>query len=558
MTSTIEELQQKLAETNDSIKKMDLMLDICRLKSQTRSDPTGVLKLAARARRLAATKKDAVRVLEAMIIQASARLDLGEYAAAMELCQQALALAGTSGEARTMLRIHHMTGLLHTLTGDYVPALECFHTSLVLAEQEQSRQSVGGVHHSMAIIYYRLGDLNRALDHAQQSRRLFEEIEDRTNQIGSLHNIAMIYHLLGDHHKAGEIYSECLAFAEEAGNKQLMMSSRINYGQVLSDMGHLEKAMECYEHALQISREIATTRQEGTILAHLGELLLKMGDFETALPLLQQSWAIGERIGDSLRWSSLVSLAKGHFEIQEYDQAITHALAACAGAEREGLREIEIDAHALLSKCYEAIDDAAHALRHHKLYTQAKEEVLGAEQQKKIAQMEMRTEIERAENEREIMRLEKQQLEQDILHKQKELAAMALHLVEKNQFLDSLKKEMSDVAQSLDATARPAVKGLMRQVDTNIGTEDDWKIFEQQFEAVHHGFITKLAQRYPKLTRTELKVCALLKIQMSTKEIANILATSTNNIEMQRYRIRKKLGLSAEQSFTIAFAEIQA
>jgi tetratricopeptide (TPR) repeat protein/DNA-binding CsgD family transcriptional regulator len=557
MTVTIEELQQKLAEADNSIAKIDLMLEICRQKSQTRSDPTGVLKLVARARRMAAAKKDTVRVVEAMIIQASARLDLGEYATAMELCRQALALAGTSGAAQTVLRIHHMAGLLHTLTGDYVSALESFSTSLALAEQEQSSQSIGGVHHSMAIIFYRLGDLNRALDHAQQSRKIFEENDDRTNQIGSLHNIAMIYNLLGDHYKAGDIYSECLAFAEEAGNKQLMMSSRINYGQVLSDMGKLEEARECYEHALHISREIATTRQEGIILAHLGELLLKTGDFKTALPLLQQSWEIRERIGDSLRWSSLVSLAKGYFEIHEYDQAIKHALAASAGAEREGVREIEIDAHALLATCYEAIDDAAHALRHHKLYTQAKEEVLGAEQQKKIAQMEMRAEIERAEKEREIMRLEKQHLEQEMLHKQKELAAMALHLVEKNQFLDSLKKEMSDVAQSLDGTARPAVKGLMRQVDTNIGTEDDWKLFEQQFEAVHHGFITALAQRYPKLTRTELKVCALLKIQMSTKEIANILATSTNNIEMQRYRIRKKLGLSAEQSFTIAFAEIQ-
>ena len=115
---------------------------------------------------------------------------------------------------------------------------------------------------------------------------------------------------------------------------------------------------------------------------------------------------------------------------------------------------------------------------------------------------------------------------------------------------------MQDVAESLEGKHRPAMKGLMRQVDGNINSEEEWKAFEEQFESVHQGFIERLAKRYPELTRTELKVCALLKLQMSTKEIANVLATTINNIEVQRYRIRKKLGLSTEQSFASLFAEI--
>ena len=209
-----------------------------------------------------------------------------------------------------------------------------------------------------------------------------------------------------------------------------------------------------------------------------------------------------------------------------------------AGGDRITMLEI----HHALSHYYQAMGDNAEALKHYKEHVRLKEEITGQQQQRAMMQLQLRSEIERAEKEREIMRLENLRLEQEMEHKQKELTAKALHLVEKNQFLDSLKQEMQEVAQSLEGKHRPAMKGLMRQVDGNINSEEEWKAFEEQFETVHQGFIERLAKRYPKLTRTELKVCALLKLQMSTKEIANVLATTINNIEVQRYRIRKKLG----------------
>jgi DNA-binding CsgD family transcriptional regulator len=85
----------------------------------------------------------------------------------------------------------------------------------------------------------------------------------------------------------------------------------------------------------------------------------------------------------------------------------------------------------------------------------------------------------------------------------------------------------------------------MQQVDRSVHTQDDWAAFENQFQRVHPDYIRILSERYPVLSRTELRVCALLKVGLATKEIARLLNVSVRDIENHRYRIRKKLAIGA-------------
>jgi DNA-binding CsgD family transcriptional regulator len=87
---------------------------------------------------------------------------------------------------------------------------------------------------------------------------------------------------------------------------------------------------------------------------------------------------------------------------------------------------------------------------------------------------------------------------------------------------------------------------MIDEMTAGANTEEGWRMFEQQFDNVHRDFMRTLAERYPSLTPMELKVCALTKMDLSTKEIAKMLFVSVRNVQNHRYRLRKKLKLDPE------------
>ena len=85
-------------------------------------------------------------------------------------------------------------------------------------------------------------------------------------------------------------------------------------------------------------------------------------------------------------------------------------------------------------------------------------------------------------------------------------------------------------------------------VDSNISTEDDWKVFEMHFDQAHENFFKRLKESYTELTSSDLKLAAYLRLNLTTKEIAPLLNISVRGVEIRRYRLRKRLKLSTEEN----------
>mgnify|MGYP005836346855 CR=1 FL=1 len=94
------------------------------------------------------------------------------------------------------------------------------------------------------------------------------------------------------------------------------------------------------------------------------------------------------------------------------------------------------------------------------------------------------------------------------------------------------------------------ISNLIEELDKSKTDEKSWRLFEQQFESVHQNFIQTLTKQFPELTKTELRLCVLLKIQLSTKEIAQLLFLSPRSVETYRLHLRPKLGLSQNTNLT--------
>ncbi|WP_243392545.1 triple tyrosine motif-containing protein [Solitalea longa] len=163
------------------------------------------------------------------------------------------------------------------------------------------------------------------------------------------------------------------------------------------------------------------------------------------------------------------------------------------------------------------------------------------EEQQKLQYMHQ---LELDRNEKEIVRLEKEKLAADINYKNKELSIITMHMVERGKVLAKV-KELLVKKPSADenATSFRQLLRLIREVENG---EQDWNQFTMHFNNVNDDFFNKLKNTYPELTSTELKLCAYIKMNLSTKEIAQLMNITSKAIEVARYRLRKKLQLTPE------------
>lgn len=149
--------------------------------------------------------------------------------------------------------------------------------------------------------------------------------------------------------------------------------------------------------------------------------------------------------------------------------------------------------------------------------------------------------------------LRKKQMKLDLEHKAEDLAASTMNVIRKNEILLEIDKELEKVAENMAEDRNKSLKILSRirhQIHDNIQHDNAWKTFEQNFDIVYDDYLKRLSQKYPHLTMADKKMCAYLKMDLSSKEIAPLLNITIRSVEMTRYRLRKKLGLSREDNLT--------
>lgn len=163
------------------------------------------------------------------------------------------------------------------------------------------------------------------------------------------------------------------------------------------------------------------------------------------------------------------------------------------------------------------------------------------EEQRKLQYLHQ-LELEKAE--KELVELRNVRLEAEIRNKDTKLASTAMHLIQKSDVLLKIKEQMTKLKDAPSAVENTAdLKKILKTLNEENKVEENWQQFSQHFDAVHHDFLAKLKKAYPNLTPNEQKLCAYLKMNLSTKEIAQLMNISVRGVEISRYRLRKKLGI---------------
>ncbi|MDG1572243.1 triple tyrosine motif-containing protein [Robiginitalea sp. M366] len=151
---------------------------------------------------------------------------------------------------------------------------------------------------------------------------------------------------------------------------------------------------------------------------------------------------------------------------------------------------------------------------------------------------------------RKMMEMRNAHLQREIESKNRELAVSTMSLIKKNEFLNALKEQLRK------AETPGQVKSVIRTIDRNINNQEDWEFFETAFNNADQDFLHTVKKRHPDLTPNDLKLCAYLRLNLSSKEIAPLLNISVRSVEVKRYRLRKKMNLEHDQSLTNYILEL--
>ncbi|MEM9648395.1 MAG: triple tyrosine motif-containing protein [Bacteroidota bacterium] len=164
-------------------------------------------------------------------------------------------------------------------------------------------------------------------------------------------------------------------------------------------------------------------------------------------------------------------------------------------------------------------------------------------QRKLIAENQREMELAKAQSEKEIIKLKNEQLQAEFKSKSNELAASTMSIIKKNELLTKVKEQLASSVED-----KESVKPIIHVIDKNLNQNDDWELFKEAFNNADRKFLKKLKKAHPNLSPNDIRLCAYLRLNLSSKEIAPMFNISPRSVEIKRYRLRKKMNLEHDDN----------
>lgn len=175
--------------------------------------------------------------------------------------------------------------------------------------------------------------------------------------------------------------------------------------------------------------------------------------------------------------------------------------------------------------------------------------------ERQLNEQRVRLEVERSKRRAQSAEMQAERLQNELKHKSSELASSTMNLIHQNDMLQKLSEDMQSLSESVRRDERKVVvtkhiQDIRSSLQSFLNDDTDWERFEENFNVVYDDFMVSLTRQFPLLKKSDRKLCAYLKMGLSSKEMASLLNMSVRSVETARYRLRKKLSLEAGDNLT--------
>jgi len=455
-----------------------------------------------------------------------------------------------SGESVAIAAIHYNLGAIDDYEGNSHSALTHYRVVLDQGERGGAMEWTAAALSAMGDTYRQLGDYKAAVGALMRSLDVWERIDNPQGMAVAYQNIAIIYIRLGDWEEAFEALTESLELYRRCGHRRGEALVLANIGNYYVQREEFARGLEYLSLALELDRELGLVQQEVDTLISIAAAYGRQRRLEEALEcgLLALEKLDGTRF-TSLRPVVLEALGDLYLQMERFEEALDRAMEGLATAVALGNREAERGLCRLIAVAHENLARPEQALEYYKRYLGLHEELTDQETRRAVVSIRTRADAEKADRERQEYRVRVMRLEQEIAHKTTELTTLSLRLTRKDELLRRLSKQVESCAQS-DGDGANALSGLLAAIQESKIDEAGWEAFERRLREFQPEFLHTLSVRHPSLTPMELKVCALLKMNMSSKDVSSILNIALYTVNTHRRNIRMKLELPSGVNLT--------
>ncbi len=465
---------------------------------------------------------------------------------------------------------HFASGANNAIIGNLINATEDFQAMVTLSAETGNKKLQCLGYTSLGSIHIQRGEPAIAMSYTSEALKLALECEDSSQIANAMTNMGKAYQLTGLLDSALYYVKQGLELRTHLGHDRGVASSGLTIGELLIQTEQYHDAIDILESSQALYNELNDDTGISIAMIRKAEALAFSNRKDQAFTTAYEALSLTQNIGNpSLIRDAYAMLATVHAHFGNFNEAYDYTLTvnnvqeglAEANKERiiselevrfqtarkddrimllEAQNEVQRKNNIILTVSIAAL--GAILLLILILYRST---IVGLRRQRKLLEQEQT--IRRQES--ELKDKEKVILNEQLEAKNRELASKALEMLRINETIDSIIDQLEDYKRSnqdnekLTEYLRSIISGLDSQLKNN-----SWNEFEKIFNNIHSAFFTKLLEVCPELTPTEIKIAALLKLNLNTKEIAALTYKSEAGIKSTRYRLRKKLNLNSDDS----------
>lgn len=483
--------------------------------------------------------KDSTGVTNNLINLGNLRYIEGKYEEASDYFYRALRLANELGNNNLAgITLMNMANVL-TQQMNYDKAVEYLEDALDFHRKEGNRKEEANVLHNIGIIFFEKNDYERAKDFFMQALTIKEELKtDPAGMIKIYNNLGLIAKEENNIELAEQHYSSTLRIARLSGDKPGEAVALNNLGS-LRMMQLKPGALEDLLGSLQLAQSFGLKKLTLSNYDNLQQFYSYSKDWEKAHKYAQRYRVLNDSIFNEESASRIIELqTKYDTEMKEKENQILRDSQRIQLLRNRQLTLIAIVFGLLATSFFIMFRLKRKSLRQtHELFVKETE----------LSMMKLKASEDRNRSlqetlfaEEEIKKLQAKSLEQ----KKQELVSATMLIANKNDVFERLKKLAEEIKSDGQGDGLEKAREIITEIDRQTDVETQWEQFRARFESVHKSFFDKLRKNDGALTQNDLQLCAYIKLNLTTKEIARLMNISPESVNTQRYRLKKKLDLT--------------
>jgi len=461
------------------------------------------------------------RVSAALLNMASAHIGMGNHKLALENQMESLKLKEELGiEGLNLGKSYFTIGNVYRMSEDFTTSNKWFRKALKEYQRDSAKMYIAQVQFTMGDNLMRLDSLPQAEPMLLDATDYFRSTKNAKGLATIVSSLGLCEQQKGNYPKSMEYYEEALALTLSVKDFNREMDIRTKIGVLSYKQGNYPRSIKNHNISLEKAREFGMRAAEARTLKELAKVYGANNNYAQAYDASTKYQILNDSIQKEDNLAALAEIeTKYQTEKKEQEILLLKEKESRNSAEKKGMAAGILGLIGVFSTLLYAM---------------------------RIRLTKNKLEKAKVDQELDFRNKELAYSQQELERRKQELTAYALQLAHKNEVLEDIKINVSDVQKQGDSDR--SLQKVINKIDINQNDNDSWEGFRTRFQAIHIDFESKVLDSFPKVSPNELRLMSLLKMNLSSKEIANILNISPAGIKKARYRLRKKLSLDTSDS----------